>query len=361
MPPEAETSEEDAELAAVASLLPTIPNVRADLPDRFAQGVRSVVEKRAQNQWPNEGADEVAVFVMVDRPREVGERFGATPVVDLGATNEPLLGRLFFMNRDASSGRGLPMPGGDPAAILEWLAEQGLGGRPIAIAYRSTKTMVVRRSGVDDFARSDEIRDVAPNATLAELLAALRHFHLNRLLIPSCCVDGVWETDRAAQYVPGPQSELSIQDGLEFALNFWFQGQVVAQIEDRTNIGRIDVRLLKQMTADTPLAYWAIVELKVIKSFSNAAVGNSPSPVSRAANLDAIEKGVRQAWAYRENRHAEEGLLEIYDLRRDKTEDLLAHADVLAAMAACQPVPHHNVRQVFGSADDARTASFSGV
>lgn len=220
--------------------------------------------------------------------------------------------------------------------------------------------MVTRRAGMDGLARPDPIRSKKPDATLAELLNSLDYFH-QRQLTPSSCADGVWAPGRAADYVPGPSPEKVIQEELEIALNFWFHGIVKAEIEDKTAIGRIDVRLLKKSVQERSLAYWAIIELKVIKSFANADAGQKPSTVGRAANVEAIVKGLKQVWAYRENRSAEEGLLEVFDLRKDKNEDLLAWADVIGAMRECQPCPKHAVRPIFGSSDDARNAGYTGV
>ena len=350
---------EDKQLAAVAGLLPELPNIRAEPADRFAQAVRTLVESRARREWPNEGEADLAVFVMVDHPRQVGERHGARPFADPLAKDDPLLGHLFFANRDASAGRFMSIPT-DPNAILEWVADHDLGDRPIVIVYRTSKQMVTRRAGIDDPARHDPIRDQEPSATLPELMEALDHFHRTGLLTPMCCPDGVWEPGRAARYVPGPHPEGSIQSALEVALNFWFRGVVKAEHEDNTNIGRIDVRLLKK-SKDGSLAYWVIMELKVIKSFRNAPQGSDPSPVSDADNVAAIVEGVRQAGAYRENRSAEEGLLEIYDLRKDKTDDLRKHEKVSAAMSRLTPQPEVHVWPVFGSAQDARNAGFTGA
>jgi hypothetical protein len=362
MPPEpfaSVTGTDDTVLAAVAGILPTLPNVRAEDPDRFAQATRTLVEARAQAGWPSEGEADVAAFVMVDRPREFAAQLTSEPIMDPIATQEPLLGRLFLMNRDCSSGRVLPLPC-VPGKLLDWLAENSLGDRPLAVAYRTTSTMTVRRDGVEALMQPHRIRDHPPVATVTELLEALNHFHLDRLLTPTCCVSGVWEPKRAAQYVPGPQPERSIQDGLEFALSMWFHGIVRVGVEDKTNIGRIDVRLLKA-SSDGPLAYWAIVELKVIKAFANAAGKVKAAAVSRADNVDAIEKGLRQTWAYQANREAEEGLLEIFDLRKDKNEDLMADASVVALLGELAPVPRYTVRPLFGSSEHARLAGFSGA
>lgn len=350
---------DDNVLAAVAGLLPELPNLRAEIPDRFAQAVRALIECRAQAGWPGEANDDVGVFVMVDRPRELGAKLGAVPVVDPVATHDPLLGKLFLLNPDASAGRCVALPC-KPSEMLEWLADNDLGGRPIVFAYRATKKMTTRPRGVDDRAWANPIRDHPPSATIEQLLEALEHFHTSKLLTPSCCADGVWEPKRAHQYVPGPQPERSIQKALEFALNFWFHGVVKAEVEDSTNIGRIDVRLLKA-SEDGPLAYWTIIELKIIKSFANASGKAVASEIGKSENIAAIIEGFKQAWAYRENRKAEEGLLEVFDLRRKKTEDLFADQKVINAVALLTPVPRHNVRPIFGAAKHARTAGFSGA
>jgi hypothetical protein len=220
--------------------------------------------------------------------------------------------------------------------------------------------MTTRRDGVDGLALRDPTRSTKPDATVSELIEALNFFHLSQLT-PSSCAGGVWESKRASDYVPGPAPETAFQDRLAIVLNSWFHGVVRAEVEDRTNIGRIDVRLLKKSSEEGSLAYWAIIELKVIKSFANAALGKVPSTVGPAANIDAIVKGLKQAWAYRQNRSAEEGLLEVFDLRKDKQDDLMAHADVVAALTGCGQAPIHTIRPIFGSADDARTAGFTGV
>ena len=56
-----------------------------------------------------------------------------------------------------------------------------------------------------------------------------------------------------------------------------------------------------------------------------------------------------------------EGLLEVFDLRKDKREDLLASPEVLSTLNECTLTPHHRVRPVFGSSEDARQAGYAGV
>jgi hypothetical protein len=350
----------DADLLSAASGLPTLPNLRAEDPDRFAQAIRSLVERRAQNGWPGEddGA-EVGAFVLVARPREFRHQFDSDPIMDPSANRDPVLGRLLLLTRDGGHGEVMALPC-SPNELVDWLIGNGLGNAPLVIAYRPGATMTVRRAGVNgDVTHQDEIRDTPPNATLGELQRALERFHLAHLLIPSSCVKGVWEPKRAAAYVPGPQPERSIQDGLAIALNFWFQGVLRAEVEDATRIGRIDIRLLMAVNG-APLSYWAIIELKVIKSFANAEDGVKPAAVGRPANIEAINEGLRQARAFASNRQTM-GVLEVFDLRNDKSDNLFADADVQGVLSSLSPVPLYFVRPLFGSAKEARQAGFSGA
>ena len=150
------TSVDQGDLAAVAGLLPTLPNVRAALADRFAQAVRTLVEKRAQRGWPNESTADVTVFVLVDYPRKVGEKHCGRPFSDPMAQGTPLLGYMFFSSPDATHGQFIPIPT-EASAILEWLADHGLGGYPVVAVYRNAKEMVTRPRGIDNSARSDAI------------------------------------------------------------------------------------------------------------------------------------------------------------------------------------------------------------
>ena len=350
---------DDKVLAAVAGNLPSIPSPNLDEPERFAQAARRLVETRAQSGWPNEAAEGFAAFVLVEMPRRFDQKFSTSPVVDPLFTSSSLLGRLFFMNRDCSAGRSIEMPCSQ-SELLDWLVKHELENNPLAVAYPEAKKMTFRLKGVDDAAQDYSIREKPPGATQEELLEALEHFHLKKTLTPSCCVRGVWEPKRERQYVPGSEPERSIQKGLEMALTFWFHGVIRAEVEDSTNIGRIDVRLLKSSSDDTGLTYWAIIELKVIKSFRNATGKKKASEVSQSDNVKSIIEGINQAFAYSKNREAELGLLEVFDLRKNKCKDLCSDKDVISLLTCMCPQPLINTRPVFGSASDARKGGYTG-
>ena len=348
-------SEEELSLAA-AALVTSVPATELDDSDRFCVAVRALVESRAQAGWDGEGDGDVAAFVMVPYPRQVGERLSAMPISNPIATSEPLLGRLMFLNRDASTGRVMPMPV-TPNELLEWLEKEELGSYPVVMAYRQKGMVINRRNGIQGDSSVDSLRAGTIPVTTDEVLKAIKQSHETQLLTPGVCPTGVWEPSRAAQYVPGPQPEKVIQKQLQVVLNSWFHGLIKAEIEDSVSIGRIDIRLLK-LNAQKKLEYWMIVELKVIKSFANAKVGKTPTTVSHSMNVEAICEGIRQAFAFAQNRNAD-AMLEVFDLRKDKAADVLKTEEVREELAKCNPQPPCHVWPLYGSAAEARCAGYS--
>lgn len=345
----------ESEVVGAIKKLTSIPASALEEHERFLVAVRSLVELRAQTGWLNEGVQDVAVFVLTPYPRKVGEQLGAAAVSDLIATNDPILGRIFFMNRDASSGRGMPFPVG-PNEILEWLVDKRLDRLPVVTVHRNSKLLISRAQGAMSDTRRDVIRDKPPLATLDEIQEALVVSHRELLLTPTVCPSGVWEPGRAAEYVPGERPEKSIQREIATVLTSWFHGIVKAEMEDTIAVGRIDIRLLRP-DSEGHFAYWVILELKVIKSSVNAVKGVKANEVKARDNAAAVVEGIRQASAFGRDRRAEP-FVDIYDLRKDKSDDVLLDALVVAELNSSSPKPQCRVWPLYGSASDARIAGW---
>lgn len=332
-----------------------------DIPDaeRFASEVRAIAEQRAQNGWQKESASDTAAFLLTPYPRREGTLHAGKGVLDLRASSECILGKLFFLNHDASTGYWIPFPTEETGSLADWLEANNLAEFTLVLVYRTSLAMTIRRRGIrDQSAETETIRDKKPTATFSELKDALAFFHKKHLLTPSGGIE-VWEPRRAAEYVPGPHPEKAVQRALIMSLGSWFRGVVAVEPEDPTNIGRIDVRLLVSRN-NCGLSYWAIIELKIIKSKVNAKRGVRPSLVGPAENAAVVIEGLNQARAYAANRQADAGLLEIFDLRKDKLQTLFDRSDVKTVWQQCVPPVIVSVRAVYGSASDARAAGFSG-
>ena len=347
----------DDDIGVAAQKLPDLPALKASDPDRFVIEIRHLIEERAQAGWPSESDANVAAFVMVPYPRQVKERYQIERVLDLRANLKPVLGKLLFLSNDGTHGCAMPMPTND-ADILDWLEAEGFANSPIVLIYRGSLKMVSRTSGATGNARYDQIRETIPEATLDGLLGALEHFHLENLLTPSICSKGVWEAELAMNYVPGKHPEKAIQYDLRIALKSWFQGVLRVELEDKIPTGRIDVRILRRNQDDSSFSYWAVVELKVIRSKRNAPKGKRASTVSISKNVSEVVEGLKQVNSFRRDRNAVEGLLEVFDMRKNKSIDVKGEAAVIDQCKIIDQDILFNVRPLFGTAKDARDAGF---
>jgi hypothetical protein len=347
----------DADLEKVARGLLSVPDLGASRIERFFGQVQAIVDARAQACWPNEGAANLSLFFQAPYPRFAAKSLNCRPIADLDATTEPILGRIFLLNGDASQGFCADLPVDDPGEVFAWLQELSFCNEPNIAVYRDTGVMIERAMGVSGPAsRKERIRSEAPAATPDQLLDGLDRFHQSELITPHVCPKGVWLGGASSKYYIGDDPERTIQAQLRTFLNGWFRKVLRAECEDSTRAGRIDVRLLKDEPGEG-LAYWAIVELKVVKSYVYIADrARNPRVVSPRQNAEAVAEGVRQAHEFAKERNCLPGYLEIFDLRKDKVEDVLSHDVVDEQVKAVDPAPVINIRPLFGSASDARKA-----
>jgi hypothetical protein len=347
----------DSDLATVTRGLLLAPDIQASKLDRFFGQVQSIVESRAQGAWPNEQASNISLFVQTAYPRAAARNLSCKPVADLDATKEPILGRLFLMNGDASQGFSADLPTEDPGELLVWLEQQDFNQAPNVIVYRDSGVLIERPNGASGHtSRKEKIRDKLPAATQEQLLEGLDRFHQRELITPTICPKGVWLSGAASKYYVADDPERSIQAHLRTFLNGWFQKTLRAECEDTNRAGRIDISLLKA-DATTGLSYWAIVELKVVKSYVHTIDAKKvPNMVASKQNAEAIAEGLRQAHEFSRERECSPGYLEVFDLRKDKSEEILKHEVVVTQFQALHPKPITNVRPLFGSAGDARKA-----
>jgi hypothetical protein len=347
---------DDSDLANVTRGLLSVPDLHATKFDRFFGQVQAIVEWRAQSGWAKDRTSNISLFVQTAYPRDAAKSLSCKPVADLDATQEPILGRLFLLNGDASQGFYADLPTEDPGELLTWLAQQSFSEDPNVILYRDAGMLIERPGGAaGQTSRKEKIRDKPAAATEEQLLEGLDRFHQHELITPTICPKGVWLRGAASKYYVGEDPERSIQAQLRTFLNGWFRRTVRAECEDTTRAGRIDIRLLK--AGEGGLTYWAIVELKVVKSYVHTNdAKQKPSRVSSRQNAEVVAEGLRQAHEFASDRDCPPGYLEIFDLRRDKKEEIMKHEIVVSQLGMLDPKPIANMRQMFGSAGDARKA-----
>lgn len=351
----------DTDLASVTRTLVLQPEVDANDRERFFGQVQTLVEDRARREWPGETDAGISIFVRADYPRQAASALTNTkPSADMIGTDEPLMGRVFLLDRNASQGWSADLPSADPGEIIEWLGALPFGGGQAILVYRNTLVMIERANGAQQgMTRQEPIRAHPPPVTREGLFEALDAFHMTHVLTPQNCPEGLWRKGHAESYHAGPTPEVSLQAQLRTFLTAWFRGQLRVDREIPTEIGRIDIGLMIPPTDPTGgLTYWGVVELKVVKSFRHPKTGNNPVKVGPLVNARDVAKGVQQAHAFRKNRGCACAVLEIYDMRADKKVDPRKHDEVKKVLPICTPAPDMRLTPLFGSAQLARDAGF---
>jgi len=291
-----------------------------------------------------------AVFVRSIRPREAAAQFGdPTLVYDVDLQNPTQWeGRLVFAAQHGTGGWAVPMPGGQASQAVKALIDGGHGDFPFATVYPGTRII---SCAVEGAAAGDKTLKLALPATsrtisLSDLAAVLELVRAEGLITPNVCPPGVWSDP--AGYVPGVETERLLQWCVASEMRAQFR-PILAEREQVTAVGRIDICLTDPATTDPSAQFPAVVELKALRSkFS------SGNPVSERSNVAAVASGMRQAKAYRVKKKALLGILACFDLRQAK-DDILAHATVQKAQTRYYDDQMGvTILPIYGSPDDAQ-------
>lgn len=122
----------------------------------------------------------------------------------------------------------------------------------------------------------------------------------------------VWEN--ASRHRPRPDAEHRIQALLRPAfVGAWPTCRVRAEVPGV--MGRADIEIVEHDVLDqSRVTHLAVLELKVLRSFSEGG-----EPYSEAESQRAVEEGIEQAGAYRNERHHRIAALYCFDMRATDT------------------------------------------
>ena len=94
------------------------------------------------------------------------------------------------------------------------------------------------------------------------------------------------------------------------------------------------------------------------RSFSNAPKGEPLRPIGQPVLETEVLKGIGQAYEFTRETQVSEGFLEIYDMRKDKSPNLIEIDNVQQKLSACTVKVNAELRPMFGSSEEARDVSF---
>lgn len=330
--------------------------------DRFFSSVSDLLETRATKNWENESSSaNIAIFVLSKYPRKPFKPLpdSVKSTFDLNLNNDPVFGKIFFLNKGASAGIHFDIPFA-LSDLIDWFESNNLDKNPFIVAHKDNSKISCRLN-VEDIGENQVIHDKPPNLSLSQLREQLDIFPELCLTTPTVCMKGVWKSGKSTSYFPGEEPENQVQIRLAAFLKGWLKRLARVKLEDALDIGRTDICILTppQSPDDEGLTYWAVIELKIIKDFRYSKHDTKPSKCNRADNIKSLVDGVTQAYAYANETMLTRGFCEVIDMRKDKSEDLRADSKVQLVLNQCQKKVFLCIRPIYGDPDDAQKAGFT--
>lgn len=284
---------------------------------QFCHAAAKVIQRR-RSQPSHTLKNGPVIFILEAGPVSSGVVEEIRPRFDCGF--DAIEGRIWMGASRLARATGVALPAGTDADRFDYVVNTlGLGGRA-AIYYDAQDDESSMRAYPEGLANPDVCEDLSLNASelsLQNIQAILDSVHRRLLITPTAsdAARDLWADQRRS--IPIGEAEKGVQKALHVALTagLGFGPMVVLQ-EGTSEMGRYDF-LLKEQHPFIPSVwtYHAILELKVLKSFTEA--GND---VSHSDNRDAVTSGVDQAHKYRQDHSCRMAALCCYDMR--KTPDV---------------------------------------
>lgn len=253
-----------------------------------------------------------SVYVLGPVPENAPAVPKREPTFSLGSVN--VAGRVWFGAPSMNSCNGFTIPPeADSDKIFTFVSETLVSGSRPAIYFEGSTDKFTLRfypEGIDNPEKCDDIPLGGENLNETILKDLLDKIHGKSLITPTACLAAkdIWQDP--VKCFPVERAEEAIQKIVEVGLANAL-GNLIVKTEETGVFGRYDLAIIEQDPSDpSKNTNHAILELKIVKAYTNS--GNK---VSDAANQKAVQKGIRQAFAYRMEHGSRFSALCCYDLR----------------------------------------------
>lgn len=303
----------------------------SDLPDevRFVAGIAKLVVRCIAQATDGIDSPTPAIFLLAPVPVAAAERFGPkrVPMLDNGLT--PVNGRLWFVSPVVVVGSYIELEDYDDDRIFGFVTDElQLGDAPAIVFDPRTRALEVRlyRKGLN-YPEEYEASSVGcVDLGLPRILEVVDLIHGRCFITPDAQEQAGLLWHDKAKFIPVENAEKVVQFYLRVGLTTAFPVCTV-RTEQHGLPGRLDLEIEESDAVDrSQFIRHAILELKVLRSFWSTG-----TPVSEEYTRDWVESGVKQAAAYRNERHARAAALCCFDMRCDDTgQDCFRHVIELA-------------------------------
>lgn len=298
-------------------------NQNAEAFAQFCHEAAKIIQKRRATS-PQTLALAPVVFIMAPKPSIDGVSYEERPLFD--RAKGEISGRIWFGAARLGLGVGVDLPPSSDQQRFQYIIHSLNSGHAPAIYYDAADDaalMRIYRKGISAHDEYENLSLDSANLTLAHIKTILDKAH-GRFLKTSTASDSarkLWQDQDKC--FPIREAEKGIQEVLFIALSSSLGfGPVYVEQEGVSVMGRYDFRLKEQDPIDsTKWTYHAILELKVVKSFTNT--GRS---VQDSNNFQVISDGINQANEYRNDHNCRMAALCCYDMRLSPDPDqAIAH------------------------------------
>jgi len=223
-------------------------------------------------------------------------------------------GKIWFGAQAMNSANGVAIPEcSDADALFTFVSDTLKSGSRPAIYFDGTANEEILRffpKGVDFPEECEDIPLGGAHLNEATLKIILDRIHERHMKTPTAsALSGKLWSNKPKCY-PTERAEYAVQSILEIGLGTAL-GNVRAKREGTGVYGRYDLVLVEQDKQDSSkVINHAVLELKVIRGFTSTG-----AKVADITNQTAVLKGVKQAFAYRQECGARISALCCYDMR----------------------------------------------
>ncbi len=292
---------------------------------RFRRNVAKLLKRRLLAE--DARRDSLAVFILSPRRPDFVTQ-PRIPMLDNGRTE--VAGRIWFVNEAVRTGHYIDDVSDDDALVFDTICTRiGLGDSPTVVFDPRLPTPEIRfyPHGLsnEDACLVHAISDteVSPDS----INRVVERIYESSFITPDAEVpsaSSVWQD--SGRYWPSRNAEAVIQSHLKTGLHAHFFDCDIRH-EQPSKAGRLDLEIERPDPNDyLTITRLAVIELKILRSFRYNGRPTRADAISRW-----IAKGIRQVAAYRNERHAQLGLLICFDMRNSDTgEQCFSHVSSLA-------------------------------
>ncbi|WP_127520024.1 hypothetical protein [Mesorhizobium sp. Z1-4] len=328
-----------------------------DVPsDRIAiQAIAKAVSARIRNDAFSSDRKVLSAFLISDRSRADAEQLSAQrePIVDNGSI--AFSGSLWIAGPAFRRAYRHSFSHANTSEIFEEIEDLGLGNSRIFLFDPNATDFEIRYYpyGISDADTVQIFLIWQHEFSIEALDRVLQRFYETSIRTPDAKIgpEGPWSNP--AKYVPRPETEAFLQNWMKIAINVGFQAPYSCEFEKPGTEGRCDLMLVsKHPTLENTQIHHAVMELKVLRSRTSG-----DNPVSETVRREAVEKGLKQAIAYKNEQNAELAMLCCFDMRTVAHCDNDGCLEPIAAPAKTAGIELRRYR-MYGSSDDHRNETY---